>query len=162
VTLRPAARVIDDRRERERSRIVCGMPGREPRIEAEPLDFEGVLGKLAGMMGHDVLVAIGPASDPVGAPAGSRSLQTFGRLRAAIDGQAEISSRRPPGRDVFIGSLDSGATLIISEKRLTQAVFHRAPDEGNETLVVTLGPLRMTIEDLDALRAHQARGATRT
>jgi len=134
------------------------MAAKTPRVHEEPLDFEGVLVKLAGMMGRYVMVATGPADDAPAARGGSRPLQASGRLQAAIDGQAEISRRRAPGRDVFICSLDSGATLAISERRLTGAVFQRWPDDGNEILVLTLGALRMTIEDLDALQEHQQRG----
>ena len=134
------------------------MPGGEVRVEEEPLDFEGVLAKLAAMMGHTVVVAIEDAAQPADAPAAARPLQVSGRLQAAISGQPEISKRRTPGRDVFICSLDTGGTIALAERRLTGAVFRRLPDYGNETLVLTLGGLRMTIEDLDAFLAHQGRG----
>lgn len=84
-------------------------------------------------------------------------MQAVGTLGTPIEGQGEISRRRPDGNDLVTFQLDSsdtGVILTLEEGRLTEATIERLAADGPGMLVLTLGPLRVVVENVDELRAH--------
>jgi hypothetical protein len=133
------------------------MTQSEERAEVEALDFTQLLSRLTGMIGRQVIVAVMASGEAQPHLAGARPLTAIGRLDSAIGEQAEISKEREAGHDLVIFSLDNGPMITIDEARITSARFERLPEFGNESLMVELGEMLLSIENIDAQREHKRR-----